>query len=461
MPRHSTAGGRWWEITGISRRLIEKFSRRTAEIQDTHRRENITAAADLDKLGAITRQGKTDRHTLEALRTLWHSRLSEADREELERAGNTESHGRVTAEEAIAYALDKTLERSSVVESKRLMTEALRYGAGHAGVAEVAAALGRQNLLTWADGDRTWVTTWDVAREEGDMCRYVQDGLEACEPLTAMPHAFTPSVGADGQLITLNAGQIAAVNHVLTAKDTVMAIRGVAGSGKTTLLREAVAGIQASGKTVYTFAPTTGAADVLRAEGFDNAATLQELLASPVMQGRMTDQIILVDEAGLVSVRQMKQLFDIAAEQGARVILVGDEGQHGSVERSDVNVMRILRDHASLRPAEVTDITRQRPQAYREAVSALSHADVVEGFARLDAMGAICDIPDHQERYVQLANAYLQATQDGHSALIIAPTHAEGGIVTRIVRAGLKGRGAVAGARSYGLTPQIPGLDRR
>jgi hypothetical protein len=438
-----TACGRWWEIAGVSRRLIEKFSRRTAEIQDTARREGITDAADLDKLGAITRQGKSGRHTLEELRALWRSRLSDADRQELENAGKPQSHGSVTAEEAIAYALEKSLERHSVVESKRLMTEALRYGAGHTGAEDIAAALGRQELLTWEEGDRTWVTTWDVAEEEGAMCRYVRESLEACAPLKAAQHTFTPAVAADGQPIILNEGQIAAVKHVLTARDKVMAIRGVAGSGKTTLLREAVAGIEESGKAVYTFAPTTGAADVLRAEGFGNAATLQQLLASPVMQARMKDQVILVDEAGLVSVRQMKELFDIAEEQGARVILVGDEGQHGSVERSDVNVMRILREHAGLRPAEVTDIKRQRPQDYREAVRALSHADVGEGFARLEAMGAIQEIPDHQERYARLATEYLEAIAAGHSALIIAPTHAEGDIVTGIVREGLKGRGVV------------------
>ena len=439
-----TAGGRWWEVTGISRRLIEKFSRRTAEIKQTAHEQGITDAADLDKLGAITRQSKTDRHTLEELRAIWRARLSDADIEELEQAGESEHHGAVTADEAVAYALDQTLERSSVIDIKHLMTKALRYSAGHVGVDDVAAALSRQALLTWTEGDRTWVTTWDVAREEGTMCRYVREGLGACEPLKATPDVFAPVIASEGHAIVLNAGQIAAVNHVLTARDTVMAIRGVAGSGKTTLLRAVVAGIADGGKTVYTFAPTTGAANGLRDEGFDNATTLQKLLASPVMQAKMKDQVILVDEAGLVSVRQMKQLFDIAAEQGARVILVGDEGQHGSVERSDVNVLRILREHATLCPAEVTDITRQRAQVYREAVRALSHADVVRGFAQLDAMGAIQEIPEHLERYERLAEAYLHAIEQGHSALIIAPTHAEGGIVTGIVRAGLKGRGVVA-----------------
>jgi ATP-dependent exoDNAse (exonuclease V) alpha subunit len=35
-----------------------------------------------------------------------------------------------------------------------------------------------------------------------------------------------------------------------------------------------------------------------------------------------------VDEAGLLSVKDMKRLFDVAKEQNARVILSGDTNQH-------------------------------------------------------------------------------------------------------------------------------------
>ena len=162
------------------------------------------------------------------------------------------------------------------------------------------------------------------------------------------------------------------------------------------------------------------------------------------MQARLRDQVILVDEAGLVSVGQMKQLMEIAREQNARVILVGDEFQHGSVERSEVNVLRILRDHAGLEPAHVTEIKRQHESDYRAAVEALSHADIAAGLAKLDAMGAVREIHGHMERYGQLAADYFRALDAGKSALIIAPSHAEGDMVTDIVRKGLKARGKLA-----------------
>lgn len=439
-----TAGGRWWEIAGISRRLIEKFSRRSAEIRETAYHEGIVDAAELDKLGALTRQGKSDRYTLDELRAIWRSRLSDEDTTELDNAGRQTGGEAVTGADAIAYALDKLLERSSVVEMKPLLTEALRVAAGQAGLEDLIRALkSRKDVLRWEDGERTWITTKDVAAEEGVMCRHVRDGMASCQPLKAGSHEAAPVIAGDGQTMMLSDTQQQALAHILASRDAVIAVRGVAGSGKTTMLREAVAAIAAEGKTVYSFAPTTAAADVLRKEGFESAATLQKLLASKVMQDRMRDQVILVDEAGLVSVRQMKQLTGLARAQNARLILIGDEHQHGSVERSDINVLRILRDHAGLRPAKVSEIRRQHAQDYRGAVAALSQAEIAAGFERLGRMGAIREISDHMTRYRQLAADYFAARDAGKSALIIAPSHAEGDMVTALVREELRARGVL------------------
>ncbi len=39
------------------------------------------------------------------------------------------------------------------------------------------------------------------------------------------------------------------------------------------------------------------------------------------MQKQVNGQVLWVDEAGLLSVKDMKRLFDVAKEQNARVIL--------------------------------------------------------------------------------------------------------------------------------------------
>ena len=76
--------------------------------------------------------------------------------------------------------------------------------------------------------------------------------------------------------------------------------------------------IEAAGNKVFTFAPSAEASrGVLRSEGFANADTVERLLIDPQMQAQVRGQVLWVDEAGLLSVKDMKRLFDVAKEQDA------------------------------------------------------------------------------------------------------------------------------------------------
>ena len=93
-----------------------------------------------------------------------------------------------------------------------------------------------------------------------------------------------------------------------------MVIRGGAGTGKTSLMREAVNGIEATGRKVFTFAPSSDASrGVLRSKGFE-ATTVAELLANPELQQATKGNVVWIDEAGLLGSRTLKKVMDIAAK---------------------------------------------------------------------------------------------------------------------------------------------------
>jgi ATP-dependent exoDNAse (exonuclease V) alpha subunit len=141
--------------------------------------------------------------------------------------------------------------------------------------------------------------------------------------------------------VAVNEEQAAAVEHILRSRDLVTAVRGVAGSGKTTMLDQAARAIaDLSGLDVMALAPSASATEVLRKQGFKRAATVQKLLADPEVQRLATGKILLVDEAGFLSVHEMRQLVSFGAGNNCRVILSGDSRQHHSVERGDA--LRIL-----------------------------------------------------------------------------------------------------------------------
>ena len=66
-------------------------------------------------------------------------------------------------------------------------------------------------------------------------------------------------------------------------------------------------------------APSSGATDVLRQELTADADTLQQLLVSETLQQANRGRVLLVDEAGLVSVREMRDLCRLAARNGNRL----------------------------------------------------------------------------------------------------------------------------------------------
>jgi conjugative relaxase-like TrwC/TraI family protein len=126
---------------------------------------------------------------------------------------------------------------------------------------------------------------------------------------------------------------------------------GKAGTGKTFALGVARHAFSLDGYRVVGAAPTGIATTSLEAEGFEEVATVDRLLveldqtaaptsrrsvrgdraaaAEAVLDGRT---VLVVDEAGMVGSRKLTRLLDHAQEAGAKVVLVGDDRQLGSID---------------------------------------------------------------------------------------------------------------------------------
>ena len=172
-------------------------------------------------------------------------------------------------------------------------------------------------------------------------------------------------------------------------------------------MKEVVRGIKASNQNVLALAPTSQATKDLK-EDFD-AMTLQRFIVDANSQESVKDGVIWLDEAGLVGTQQMKQLFDIAQAQNARIILTGDSAQHAAVSRGDT--FRLLQEEG-LSTIEVSEIHRQKDSDYKRVVSHLAKGQeeaTAKGFEKLEEMEAIQVIEDDADRYTALAERYIDA----------------------------------------------------
>jgi conjugative relaxase-like TrwC/TraI family protein len=435
-----------FEIAGVPESVIDKFSRRRNEIEEKAAKKGVTTAEGKHAIGYYGRENKKSGVGKPQLRREWNERLTHEERVALAEAmggkpGGGGARGAISAAQAMDYAVGHSFERASVTSEKRLKAEALRYGVGSVLPEAIDKAAKGKEIIRRERYGEMLVTTRAVRTEELQMLRFVREGRGQSVP-------FAKDVREVGDL---KGEQLNAALHVLGSRDRVVGIRGAAGTGKTTMMKATVAAIEENGGGhVFVFAPSAQASrSVLYKDGFKEATTVAQLLVDEKLQQQAKGQVIWIDEAGLMSSRDARGVFQLAESLGSRVVLSGDYRQHSAVARGDA--FRLLESEAGLSVAELTQIRRQKKSDYRKAVEAISTGTAKgaeKGFELLDKMGAIVEASGEQRRRM-LVNDYLDAVGDGETALVIAPTHAEGMDITSEIREGLKQSNKLGGHECF------------
>jgi conjugative relaxase-like TrwC/TraI family protein len=188
--------------------------------------------------------------------------------------------------------------------------------------------------------------------------RAEQAGVVAAELVRATLAAYS-TIGDD---------QAGMVRDVCQRGDGVAVVEGRAGTGKTFALGVARHAWQLGCYRVLGCAPTGIATMSLEAEGFEETATVDRLLAGLDRHGAgevFGDRgVLVVDEAGMVGSRKLARLFDHAQRAGAKVVLVGDDRQLAAVDAG--GGFRALR--LRLGASELSENRRQLQAWEREAL---------------------------------------------------------------------------------------------
>ncbi len=435
-----------FEVAGVPKDVLKRFSRRTALIEKVAGERGITDPDRKAELGAETREKKGAALGWDRLRKEWNARLGDKEREAVaavhrrERPAARPERGEGLA---VDHSIDHSFVREAVVPERKLLTEALKRGIGSVTVEGVTREMAKRPLIRSDVAGRTMATTKEMLALESRLTDFARLGRGRSRPLGDPERPCSRD--------WFNDGQKAAVRHVLGSRDRVMIIRGVAGTGKTTLEQEIGEALAEAGKPVVALAQSVKASrEVLRQEaGFATADTVAKFLTDEQMQEAARGGVILVDEASQLGTRDMLQVFEAAERLGARVLLVGDKRQHRSVTAGEP--LRLLEQRAGLPVAEVTEILRQQG-SYKKAAGLLSEGRTEEAFEELDKLGWIKQVPDG-DRDQQLAAAYLSAVAEKKrggaykSALVVSPTHLEADRITAAIRDGLKAGGKLGGER--------------
>jgi len=442
-PRRDSRGrDRGFEIRGVSEELLETYSQRSAQRDtaiDEFTNKNGRKPTD-NEVAVLVRESRADKLaeiSTEQVRQQQRARLSPEESYSLERLrdGSLE-HGRDIPYElsrvtdSLQYAKEHLFERRSVVRDYELVTEALRHGRGCVDLGQLCGALEieqSQGRLIHA-GNR--LTTRESLDREQRMIATVNHGIDQFGRLGGA-HEFQPTE-------RLREEQKRAVHQVLDSHDFAINLRGAAGTGKTATLREINCGLREAGREVTAVAPTRSAVEELQKIGFRDAMTVSRLLEDGTAQAALRGRVLIVDEAGMISGRQMEGILKVADREGTRILFSGDTRQIQSVEASDA--LRVLERESHMKSVSLTGVQRQTHALYRDAIQTLRQSPQ-QGFKKLERLGAVHEVP-FAERARAVSDLYREMTSNpSRRILVVAPTHEEIGRVTRAIRNDLLERG--------------------
>jgi len=214
----------------------------------------------------------------------------------------------------------------------------------------------------------------------------------------------------------LSVSQRNAVEDVLTSRDRMMALEGVAGGGKTTSLTAVREGAERAGYQVEGLAPTSRAAQKLAEAGIETQ-TLQRHLARGEQQGDGQKRLYVVDESSMASTKQIHTFVERLKEND-RVLFVGDVRQHEAVEAGRPYAQL---QEAGMRTARLDEIIRQKDPALKEAVKQLARGEVREVIGNLNSQCRVHEIGDLQERISEIAREYVRSPE---RTLVVSPDNA-------------------------------------
>ena len=439
-----------FELAGNPKRLLEQtFAQRTEKL------EAYLAAMGLDRTTATpeqlnaanraTRNQKAYDKDAQSQVSDWQAAAAIAGIVPCQRVSPPElesaflaASDSVNPEKIVIAAAERLSEKCSSFGYMELIREGCRLSAGRYLSTEINTAIQQSPELIAVASTTPYpdYTTHTILRRERQILNWAVRGKSVYATIS---NSKSATVAAEK--FALNPDQAEALQHIAKSQDLVTLIQGSAGVGKThclsalkdlmgerSLIGCAVGGLQAS---------------ALEADSGIPSQTLESLIRMPQAEFPQ-DSLIVVDEAGVVSNRQMHCLIERAVSSNCRILLVGDTKQLSAVEQG--NPFRLLQTRAGLETAFISQNMRQSDEQLKAVVDLCEAQRPVAAFDLLDAQGKIQEINSVDQLNQAIVDDYLtRPLEQRRNTLIMATTHKERATLTGAIRKQLIEQGELSG----------------
>jgi Ti-type conjugative transfer relaxase TraA len=249
-------------------------------------------------------------------------------------------------------------------------------------LAKVEELLSNENVIELDSDDRGQVTY--TTRNH-----YIQEGqlLKDVEQLNGRKtHHNEKSLDGLFAKFNLNNEQKEALSFIITGNDISLLI-GKPGTGKSYLLKPVHEYYQSNNYRVLGAALSSKVAKALENDTGIKSSTIASLsyrLANKKLV-LSKDDVLVIDEAGMVDFASMAMILNAANHAKAKVILVGDPQQLKPIQKGEI--FRGIADRVGY--ISLDNITRQLDEGDRQASLMLARGEIDEALAHYDKKGAL------------------------------------------------------------------------
>ena len=457
-----------WGVEGIPAELVALHSKRGAQVEaalEARGLDRATASPDAKQAAALTTRADKGIVDHAALAARWRDEARalghDPDRAPPVPAWPDPVARREAAEAAVKQAAEHLSERDARSSARALEHESLLFAQGRADGAEIRAAIAaltkrgelvQRAVLTRAAGGRREPGAGFTTRAGISTERKM---LQSAQRLATRRAYLGPQDATRGHRDRVadavirhqeafagrafSPEQRAATTAILTSGRSLHVLHGHAGTAKTSSVLAAVRNAAtAQDYKVRALAPTNSAAEKLGGALLLKGQTVAGWIAGDRIAPRPgalpQRELWVVDEAGMISAKDMRALLEKADRERAVVILAGDTQQLGSVEAGQA-FEQIRAAHGS---ADLTDIKRQRNELLRSAVY-----DALRG----DARAALTKVPvtelkTRTDRVAEITRLYMARPADQRrETVVLAPGKDDRLQINEAIRDARKDRG--------------------
>lgn len=437
------------EIRGYTQEYIDASSPRRQQINEHLAEEGFKSAEAAEIAAHRTRGAKLD---------ISHEQMQQLHRDMSAQYGNqpaqvvedaqarTEHHTEEPNEEqtrkhielAVGYARDRNLERDAVADERELLRDTLKRSLGEASLEEVRSSFNHRveqggfiEVEQRPAAPGRAFTTVEMIQLERENIRLMREGQNQDSALAS----FETRRQIETEYPHLSKSQRGAVEDVLSSRDQIIALEGVAGAGKTTSLAAIRDAAERQGYQVEGFAPTSRAAQQLEGAGIE-AVTLQHHLARGPQVHHAERHLYVLDESSLAGTKQVNDFLH-RLNPDDRVLLVGDVRQHQAVEAG--RPYQQLQE-SGMRTAHLDEIVRQKDPALKEVVEQLARGEVRDAVTNLTRQGRVHEIVDREERLERIAQDYAGQPR---GTLVVSPDNESRRELNLLIHREMQSRGHV------------------